>query len=236
VPGSCATSGIEELRLPCSPAAIRLLRERGDGGACPTAAWSGAALYPIWRGHPPIGPSVVATSGRLEPEALCRWASTDLLPWLQAGVASGERPPCVRGREDERPQKTMIFAPGGRIPADPPPIRLPCDEPVAHAVAVILQSCATAGPPAPKQSAEAKPSRAALESRPGRCPKRLLLEVGFLLPHTAQRPAMAKRGRCCSGPRWGSDEVALLRGMVSQFCAGPAAPDALTSCQSLLEF
>ncbi|APD47482.1 RNA methyltransferase [Synechococcus sp. CS-602] len=206
----CANFGIEELRL-VQPRCDPLAEEARRMAVHALPLLERAALYPDLAAAIADCHRVVATSGRLEPEPVPVGLPADLLPWLQAGVASGERAALVFGREDHGLSNDELLQAGRilRIPTDPayPSMNL------SHAVAVILQSLRHGGPARPQQLPEPA-SRGSLEAALVDA-EALLLEVGFLLPHTAHA-RMAKLRALLQRAQVGSDEVALLRGMVSQ--------------------
>jgi tRNA/rRNA methyltransferase len=162
----------------------------------------------------------VAASGRPEGEPLPLEEPEDALAWLLAG--DGALPSAlVFGREDRGLSNDELLQ-AGRL------LQIPTPTPhgslnLSHAVAVVLHDLhrlerrgqTSAQAPAQQAPAGEGPCpRGGLEAMLDDA-RELLLEVGFLLPHTAaarmaKLRALLQRGQV-SGP-----EVALLRGMVCQ--------------------
>ncbi len=175
---------------------------------------------------------VVATSGRGEGEPLALHGPAEALSWLvkrpgNAGLERwGARAPAaiVFGREDRGLSNGELLQ-AGRL------LRIATGEAYAslnlsHAVAVVLhelQRVLRAPAPSPAASAAASAAEAAgAEPAPRgeleatlRDAEELLLEVGFLLPHTA-RARMAKLRALLQRALVRPGELALLRGMVCQ--------------------
>jgi len=165
---------------------------------------------------------VVATSGRLEPEPVPVGSAAEVLAWLQEGRGGGARSALVFGREDQGLRNDELLQAGRilRIGSDPayPSLNL------SHAVAITLHGLGQLEPPAGGASPlQVEPSGPTWPEPAGRGAldaalldaEALLLEVGFLLPHTAQS-RMAKLRALLQRAQVGNEEVALLRGMVSQ--------------------
>ncbi len=215
----CRNYGIEDLRLVaprCDPLGeeARLMAVKGlplleRATIFPTLA---AALADCGR--------VVAASGRPEGEPLPLEDPDDALSWLLAGERALPSA-LVFGREDRGLSNDELLQ-AGRL------LQIPTPTPhgslnLSHAVAVVLHDLhrlgrrGRAGMPAPDPQApvgEPPCPRGVLEAMLDDA-RELLLEVGFLLPHTAaarmaKLRALLQRGQV-SGP-----EVALLRGMVCQ--------------------
>ena len=155
---------------------------------------------------------VVATSGRLEPEPIPTGSAADVLAWLQAGSEPATRGALVFGREDHGLSNAELLQAGRilRIASDPgyPSLNL------SHAVAITLHGLMQPGTqpsasPGPEPAGRGALEGALLDA------EALLLEVGFLLPHTAQA-RMAKLRTLLQRAEVGNEEVALLRGMVTQ--------------------
>ena len=167
---------------------------------------------------------VVAASGRIEGVPLPLLPPVEALDWLLAERVippSGEPvgAALVFGREDRGLSNDELLQAGCllHIPAAPsyPSINL------ANAVAVVVQTLWTLrqnlDPPKCDQlsrAARTLATRDAFEAALGDA-EALLLEVGFLLPHTA-RARMAKLRALLQRAQPDSAEVALLRGMVAQ--------------------
>jgi tRNA/rRNA methyltransferase len=219
----CRTYGLEDLRLVaprCDPLGdeARLMAVKGlpvlqQARLFPTLA---AALADCGR--------VVATSGRPEGEPLPLEDPDDALAWLLAGDQALPSA-LVFGREDRGLSNDELLQ-AGRL------LQIPTPTPhgslnLSHAVAVVLHDLhrlvrrgpapavqVGAGAGAGADFAQAPCSRGVLEAMLSDA-QELLLEVGFLLPHTAHARmaklrALLQRGQV-SGP-----EVALLRGLVCQ--------------------
>ena len=163
---------------------------------------------------------VVAASGRPEGEPLPLEDPEEALAWLLAGERALPSA-LVFGREDRGLSNDELLQ-AGRL------LQIPTPTPhgslnLSHAVAVVLHDLhrlerrgqTSAQAPAPQAPVGEGPCpRGGLEAMLDDA-RELLLEVGFLLPHTAaarmaKLRALLQRGQV-SGP-----EVALLRGMVCQ--------------------
>jgi tRNA/rRNA methyltransferase len=215
----CRSYGIEDLRLVaprCDPLGEEARRMAVKGGPL----LQRATLFPTLAAALADCGRVVAASGRPEGEPLPLEEPEDALGWLLAG--DGALPSAlVFGREDRGLSNDELLQ-AGRL------LQIPTPTPhgslnLSHAVAVVLHDLHRLGrrgtaqpqPPAPPAAAgEAPCPRGVLEAMLDDA-RELLLEVGFLLPHTAaarmaKLRALLQRGQV-SGP-----EVALLRGMVCQ--------------------
>jgi tRNA/rRNA methyltransferase len=149
-------------------------------------------------------------------------------PAESAGVARGAPAALVFGREDRGLANDELLLAGQLLQigtsASYPSLNL------SHAVAVVLHEWqklrdpAEPGPLPGGSRSEASPGQGGGWPEP--CPRReleealadaeaLLLEVGFLLPHT-RRARMAKLRAVLQRAQVGAAEVALLRGMVCQ--------------------
>jgi tRNA/rRNA methyltransferase len=215
----CRCYGIEDLRLVaprCDPLGeeARLMAVKGwpllqRATVFPTLA---AALADCGR--------VVASTGRPEGGPLPLEDPDDALTWLLAGERA-QPSALVFGREDRGLSNDELLQ-AGRL------LQIPTPTPhgslnLSHAVAVVLHDLHRLGrrgparlqTPAPQAPVGEDPCpRGVLEAMLDDA-RELLLEVGFLLPHTAaarmaKLRALLQRGQV-SGP-----EVALLRGMVCQ--------------------
>ena len=224
----CANFGIAQLRL-VAPRCDHLGSEARLMAVHGSHLLEQAQLYPDLAAALADCRRVVATSGRMEEEALPLSSAAEGLRWLQAGSQQASQGSCsalVFGREDRGLTNAELLQ-AGRV------VRLSTSEAYAslnlsHAVAICLhelQQCqappppAAASPAAPQAVAppapETEPSpRAALEAALVDA-EALLLEVGFLYPHTAQA-RMAKLRALLQRAQVSDPEVALLRGMVRQ--------------------
>lgn len=215
----CRCYGIEDLRLVaprCDPLGDEARRMAVKG-------WpllERAAVYPTLAAALADCGRVVAATGRPEGEPLPLEDPEDALAWLLAGERA--RPSAlVFGREDRGLSNGELLQ-AGRL------LQIPTPTPhgslnLSHAVAVVLHDLHRLGRRGPGQLQTPAPQAPAGDDP---CPRgvleamlddarELLLEVGFLLPHTAaarmaKLRALLQRGQV-SGP-----EVALLRGMVCQ--------------------
>ena len=205
-------------------AGLRLVAPRCDpmGEEARRMAVHGLTVLETARTYPTLASAladcrrVVATSGRGEGEPLALDPPERALAWLQAAPV-GEPSALVFGRED-RGLANDELRQAGRL------LHIPTGSSygslnLSHAVAVVLHewqslreghnAASTAGalPPEPAPRAALEATLADAEA--------LLLEVGFLHAHTA-RARMAKLRTLLQRAQPGSNEVALLRGMVAQ--------------------
>jgi tRNA/rRNA methyltransferase len=162
---------------------------------------------------------VVATSGRGEGEPLptrslqgaLAWLTTQPSPELSAAV-----PPwgLVFGREDRGLSAAELLQAGCLLQLDTGPAYRSLN--LSHAVAVVLHGLHQhlQHPLQPRAGGSALATRAPLEAMLDDA-EHLLLEVGFLYPHTAAA-RMAKLRTLLQRAGVSVDEVALLRGMVRQ--------------------
>lgn len=169
---------------------------------------------------------VVACSGRAEGAPLPLQEPSRALPWLLAGEAAADQlapAALVFGREDRGLSNDELLQAGRLLCIATGPAYSSLN--LSHAVAVVLHELHglrqghCAGSPAPSLPSAATPqaapcARAELEATLAAA-RELLLEAGFLLPHTAHA-RMAKLRALLQRAAIRSDEVALLRGMVRQ--------------------
>ena len=155
---------------------------------------------------------VVACSGRIEAQERDHLEPAPALQWLMQAIPGPPRVALVFGREDHGLHNSELQL-AGRL------LRIPTAQSyssmnLSHAVAVCLAAL-----PLPQESeaaarSEALPAQGALEAAL-KDAEALLLEVGFLYPHTAEaRMAKLRQLLLRAEPQEG--EVALLRGMVRQ--------------------
>lgn len=210
----CRAYGIEELRLVaprCDPLSdeARLMAVKG------LPLLQQARLFPTLAAALADCGGVVATSGRPEGEPLPLEDPDDALAWL---LASDPVLPSalVFGREDRGLSNDELLQ-AGRL------LQIPTPTPhgslnLSHAVAVVLHDlhrlARQAPAPAVAAVAEAPCPRGVLEAMLSDA-EELLLEVGFLLPHTAHA-RMAKLRALLQRGQVSAPEVALLRGLVCQ--------------------
>ncbi|MFM7086097.1 MAG: RNA methyltransferase [Cyanobium sp.] len=240
----CANYGLGGLRLVaprCDPLGVEARRMAVHGRTLLEAA----VIFPTLAAALADCRRVVACSGRLEGPPLPLEPPASALAWLlatanrPAGTGPGDAPAAlVFGREDRGLSNDELLQAGRllTLATDPgyPSLNL------SHAVAVVLHelhglnragrrpaaSLAAASGAASPPVSPPTASIAVLVPEPEPCAggeleaaladaEALLLEVGFLLPHTA-RARMAKLRTLLQRARIRSPEVALLRGMVAQ--------------------
>jgi tRNA/rRNA methyltransferase len=233
----CANFGVAELRLVaprCDPlgAEARQMAVHAQAvlESAPQFADLADALADCGR--------VVAATGRLEGAPLPLHGPAAALDWLGAAPGSGAAGAgtlpvaLVFGREDRGLSNDELLLAGRLLRLDAGSAYDSLN--LSHAVAVVLHAWhqrrgKTALPPVgPATGAFPDPAaRASLEAALGDG-EALLLEVGFLLPHTA-RARMAKLRALLQRAQPDSAEVALLRGMVAQLrwaARRPCPPEA----------
>ena len=207
----CANFSVDELRL-VAPRCDHLGDEARLMAVHGEALLEQAQLFPTLEAALADCRRVVATSGRIEEEALPLNGPAEALSLLQASDTDASSAPAalVFGREDRGLSNAELLQ-AGRI------LRLETSEAYAsmnlsHAVAVCLHElrrcpAPTAPQPEPCQREQLEAALSDAED--------LLLEVGFLYPHTAQA-RMAKLRALLQRAEIRDEEVALLRGMVRQ--------------------
>lgn len=224
----CANFGLEELRLVaprCDPLADEARR----------MAVHGLPLLERARRFDSLEEAladcrrVVACTGRLEGPPLPLEEPAVCLPWLLAGQDRADSPgsgaaALVFGREDRGLSNGELLQAGRLLTLSTDPAYTSLN--LSHAVALVLhelhaqrrrnQGVVAASPPAvtAEELQDDPCARAELEAALADA-EDLLLEVGYLLPHTA-RARMAKLRALLQRARIRSPEVALLRGMVCQ--------------------
>jgi tRNA/rRNA methyltransferase len=216
----CANFAIEQLRL-VAPRCDHLGAEARQMAVHGEALLEQAQLYPDLAAAIADCQRVVATSGRIETESLPLSEPGPALSWLWQGSSGDASAALVFGREDRGLSNAELLQ-AGRL------VRLATSEAYAslnlsHAVAICLhelQACRTT-PPARATAQATAPAdigklceRGALEATLADA-EELLLEVGFLYPHTAAA-RMAKLRALLQRAQVQEPEVALLRGMVRQ--------------------
>ena len=221
----CANFAIEQLRL-VAPRCDHRGPEARQMAVHGEALLEQATLYPDLAAAIADCQRVVATSGRIETESLPLSKPGPALRWLcqDNNGKSGSNTTMaalVFGREDRGLSNAELLQ-AGRV------VRLATSEAYAslnlsHAVAICLhelQDCRTQPlPPATNPSPTTLSdgdlcNRGALEAALADA-EALLLEVGFLYPHTAAA-RMAKLRALLQRAQVQEPEVALLRGMVRQ--------------------
>ena len=216
----CANFSIHDLRLVaprCDPSDPDAMRMAVHGRSVLTSA----RIYPTLLAAVSDCSRVVATAGRLDHGTIPLGPPEAVLPWAISG--SGQQPiALVFGREDHGLTNAELLLSQRVITLHSsdtyPSLNL------SHAVAVVLHDIArlqTGPSPHPEpvlvssETPETEPAgpkalEACLDDA-----EELLLEVGFLMKHTA-RARMAKVRGLLQRGLIRADEVALLRGMVRQ--------------------
>ncbi len=221
----CANFALQDLRL-VAPRCDHLGEEARRMAVHAGALLERAQVYPDLAAAIADRTRVVAASGRVDSQAVPIQGPAEAIPWLldhRAGPGPADRPSSpalVFGREDRGLSTDELLQAGRilRISTDPgrPSLNL------SHAVAITLHELRrcqqgstdhrVSGPtpvigpePAHRELLEAAMADA----------EELLLEVGFLLPHTAHA-RMAKLRALLQRAQISSEEVALVRGMVRQ--------------------
>jgi tRNA/rRNA methyltransferase len=214
----CANFGIEGLRLVaprCDPLGEEARRMAVHG----LPLLERAIVFPSLNAALADCRRVVATSGRQEGEPLPLCGPQQALGWLLEGEDNDAPAAIVFGREDRGLGNDELLQAGRLLQIATGPAYASLN--LSHAVAVVLhelQGLRSLPPPlaataTPRPAAEPCP-RGALEGALADA-EDLLLEVGFLYPHTAHA-RMAKLRALLQRAEVSSAEVALLRGMVCQ--------------------
>ncbi len=207
----CANFGLDQLRL-VAPRCDHLGEEALRMAVHGRRLLEGALLFPDLAAALADCRRVVACSGRVDSDAVPVDAPEDALAWLLAADSAAPAA-LVFGRED-RGLSTDELLLAGRI------LRLPTDDAypslnLSHAVAITLhERQRLRSTPAPLPSSADPAQRRDLEATLADA-EELLLEVGFLLPHT-RHARMAKVRALLQRAGITGEEVALVRGMVRQ--------------------
>jgi len=235
----CANFGVAELRL-VAPRCDPLGPEARQMAVHAQAVLESALVFADLAEALADCGRVVAATGRIEGAPLPLHGPAAALDWLGAGAApeSGAANPgplpvaLVFGREDRGLSNDELLLAGRLLRLDAGSAYDSLN--LSHAVAVVLHEWhqrrgKNALPPVgPATGVFPDPAdRASLEAALGDG-EALLLEVGFLLPHTA-RARMAKLRALLQRAQPDSAEVALLRGMVAQLrwaARRPCPPEA----------
>jgi tRNA/rRNA methyltransferase len=227
----CANFGISQLRL-VAPRCDHLGAEARRMAVHGVALLEQAGLYPRLADAVADCQRVVATSGRIELESLPLAPVAEALAWLNQGHGAPGQPSStpeagvaalVFGREDRGLSNDELLQAGRVVRLSTSPAYSSLN--LSHAVAICLhelQSLQTLSDnqaiPAAAAAAAADQidpcARGALEATLADA-EALLLEVGFLYPHTAHA-RMAKLRALLQRGQITAAEVALLRGMVRQ--------------------
>ncbi|MFN5116620.1 MAG: RNA methyltransferase [Cyanobacteriota bacterium] len=220
----CANFGIEGLRLVaprCDPLGEEARRMAVHG----LPLLERAVTFPSLSAALADCRRVVATSGRQEGEPLPLCEPQEALGWLLEGEDNDAPAAIVFGREDRGLGNDELLQAGRLLQIATGPAYASLN--LSHAVAVVLHELQGLRSLAAPQTAEPAPRAAARPAAAAEpCPRgalegaladaeALLLEVGFLYPHTAHA-RMAKLRALLQRAEVSSAEVALLRGMVCQ--------------------
>ncbi len=209
----CANFDIQQLRL-VAPRCDHLGEEARRMAVHGVQLLEQAELFPDLAAALADCRRVVATSGRLETESLPLSEPGPAMRWL-ADLGTG-RGALVFGREDRGLSNAELLQAGrlARIGSSEtyPSLNL------SHAVGICLhalrESARSTGALDPGPGAGEPCQRGALEAALADA-EALLLQVGFLYPHTANA-RMAKLRALLQRAQVSDEEVALLRGMVRQ--------------------
>lgn len=210
----CANYNIEDLRLvaprcdPSDPEAVRMA-VHGD------AVLQQATIFPSLLGAVADCQQIVASCGRIDHGEIPLQSPEEIAPWIQAGRSQGLRSALVFGREDRGLTNDELLISHRVLKLHSGDVYPSLN--LSHAVAVLLHELERerrlqAAPEAPVNEI---PATAPELDGCLRDAEELLLEVGFLLEHTA-RARMAKVKGLVQRALIRSDEVALMRGMVRQ--------------------
>ena len=210
----CANYNIQDLRLvsprcdPADPEAVRMA-VHGD------AVLQHATIFPSLLDAVADCQQVVASCGRIDHGEIPLQSPEEIAPWIQTGRTQGLRSALVFGREDRGlsneelliSHRVFKLHTGDTYPS----LNL------SHAVAVVLHELERERRLQTQPDAPVSEIPASAPELDGclRDAEELLLEVGFLLEHTA-KARMAKVKGLVQRALIRSDEVALLRGMVRQ--------------------
>ena len=211
----CANFGVAELRL-VAPRCDHLGEEARRMAVHGAWVLDQARLFPSLSAALADCHRVVATSGRRAGEPLPLLAPEPALHWLAQGPPSPRA--LVFGREDRGLSNDELLQAGRLLTLGSGKAYSSLN--LSHAAALVLHSwhglgAAGASAPAPAPSLAPNPGdRRALESMLGDA-EALLLDVGFLYPHTAHA-RMAKLRALLQRAQISAEEVALVRGMVRQ--------------------
>jgi tRNA/rRNA methyltransferase len=218
---ACANFGLDGLRLVaprCDPLAEEARRMAVHG----LPLLEQAAVYPTLAAALADCGRVVAASGRKEGEPLPLLPPAEALGWLLEGAApstpTATPGALVFGREDRGLANDELLQAGRLLQIATAPAYPSLN--LSHAVAVVLHELHgmrhrapatpdSSSPPWPEPCPRGEMEGALADAED------LLLEVGFLHPHTT-RARMAKLRALLQRAQASQEEVALLRGMVCQ--------------------
>ena len=212
----CANFDVGELRL-VAPRCDHLGEEARLMAVHAAAMLEGATVFGSLAGALADCRRVVATSGRRAGEPLPLLEPEPALRWLQQGTAPVA---LVFGREDRGLSNDELLQAGRLLTLGSGDAYASLN--LSHAAALVLHSwhCLDSSlesslASSPEVGALPEPSdRQALEAMLGDA-EALLLDVGFLHPHTAHA-RMAKLRGLLQRAQISTEEVALVRGMVRQ--------------------
>jgi tRNA/rRNA methyltransferase len=209
----CANFGVAELRL-VAPRCDHLGDEARRMAVHGAWVLEQARLFPSLSAALADCRRVVATSGRRDGEPLPLLEPEPALRWLQQGTAPVA---LVFGREDRGLSNDELLQAGRLLTLGSGDAYASLN--LSHAAALVLHSWhglgATGRSALGTEPTLPEPSdRLSLEAMLGDA-EALLLEVGFLHPHTAHA-RMAKLRGLLQRAQISSEEVALVRGMVRQ--------------------
>ncbi len=211
----CANYNIQDLRLvaprcdPDDPEAVRMA-VHGD------AVLQHAAIFPSLIEAVADCQQVVASCGRIDHGEIPLQSPEEIAPWIQSGRSQGLRSALVFGREDRGLSNDELLISHRVFKLHTGDVYPSLN--LSHAVAVVLHELER------ERRLRAKPVAPVISEIPASAPELdgclrdaedLLLEVGFLLEHTASA-RMAKVKGLVQRALIRGDEVALLRGMVRQ--------------------
>jgi tRNA/rRNA methyltransferase len=218
---------------------LRLVAPRCDplGEESRRMAVRGLPLLQAASTHPTLAAAlsdcgrVVATTGRGEGEPLPLQSPAEALGWLLEGAGSAPSA-IVFGREDRGLANDELLQAGRLLQIGTAPAYRSLN--LSHAVAIVLHELQGLRQGGPGSAAAGRAIDWADAPEP--CPRQileaaladaedLLLEAGFLLPHTAHA-RMAKLRALLQRAQIGAGEVALLRGMVCQLRWASRRPSA----------
>ncbi|MEY3750420.1 MAG: hypothetical protein RLZZ11_994 [Cyanobacteriota bacterium] len=210
----CANFDIQQLRL-VAPRCNHLGEEARRMAVHGEHVLEQAQLFPDLAAALADCGRVVATSGRIETESLPLSDPGPAMRWLSAAPSSSAMAALVFGREDRGLTNGELLQ-AGRV------VRIGSSDAypslnLSHAVAICLHALreGEGGGDSVSPAAQSEPcNRGALEAALADA-EELLLQVGFLYPHTAEA-RMAKLRALLQRAHVSEAEVALLRGMVRQ--------------------
>ena len=210
----CANYNIEDLRLvaprcdPGDPDAVRMA-VHGD------VVLQHASIFPSLLEAVADCAQVVASCGRIDHGEIPLQSPEEIAPWIQESRSQGLRSALVFGREDRGLSNQELLISHRIVKLHTGDVYPSLN--LSHAVAVVLHELERERRLQTKSDTPLSEIPASAPELDGclRDAEDLLLEVGFLLEHTA-RARMAKVKRLVQRALIRSDEVALLRGMVRQ--------------------